>query len=60
MAKGDGIACPNCGEMEEYKSHNSAMKKTVGKLTRRKVCKCGQVFETIEVLVGPVEIKTRT
>lgn len=56
----EGIVCPTCNVMENYASHNSPMKRAPREIRRKKACKCGQIFETIEVLVGAVEVKTRT
>ena len=54
-----GIKCPNCGESDNYGSHQGGPGKGDDRWERRKKCKgCGSIFSTLEVPIGIIEAKT--
>ena len=55
----DGLICPACGTVERYAGKTCTYNEN-NSITRIKECKaCGAHFQTLEVVIGQIEVKKR-
>lgn len=54
----DGLKCPSCGRVEQYKG-KVLLHKADGTKYRELDCVCGVRFTSLEVVIGTKEIKRR-